>query len=578
MIEMIAKDKQRQINFALLITSLLIAPLYFHPNIGGLGLELPYNATTWLSALLFSYIVISTQVKTKKIICNYDFLYCLIFPIAVLLVGIFSDIPQHVDWLFRQLYILGGFLFIFSLLQTRFTTQHIDKILYCLVIASLLQTIIAITQLYGVSFLETVIPYSKDKTPVGVFQQLNVLASYLVTGLMIILYLISRPSFYSVHILIKILFVLTFGLAVFIIISTGSRVGILSFIASSTLMLISRKKQLFQHKKILLLLTIVAFIGIQSAQTGFSRALDKTENMTSGEYSSLRQTFYAVAGDLITEKPFLGYGIGSFQRVWVDQVAKFASKHPNAQISQGTVSHPHNEILLWMIEGGLISLSALLIVLIAICHALYQCGFSRGGAYMALLLPITLHTQVELPFYISSVHWFVWLFLIFLVFRHKLTVVHLSISRSAYYSIQTAILIAGLATGVIITHASKAQLEIAKYSSGKDGGGNLSVGLKDLYFNSYAEKLMMQTLLYSSIEQKNKTHMPTFIEWAEERIYYKPEQGMFIMLNDAYGFIGDKYNQCRVAKRGLAIYTQNLRLQTNIDSCSKNLLKEKPLL
>ncbi|MDT8371359.1 MAG: hypothetical protein RQ783_05105 [Gammaproteobacteria bacterium] len=32
---------------------------------------------------------------------------------------------------------------------------------------------------------------------------------------------------------------------------------------------------------------------------------------------------------------------------------------------------------------------------------------SRRYAYGAMLLPIALHTQVELPFYISSLHWFV---------------------------------------------------------------------------------------------------------------------------------------------------------------------------
>ncbi|MFK5948776.1 MAG: Wzy polymerase domain-containing protein [Methylococcales bacterium] len=564
---MIFSDKQQEINFTLLVLTFLVAPFYFHFNIGGLGFNLPYNVSTWLSALLFSAVIIMAQVKTRTVVFNRAFLYCLVFPIAVTLAGIASDVPQHIDWLFRQLYILGGFAFLFALFQARLTVKHVERLLYCLVIATLLQSIVAISQIFGLSFLENVTPYSVNKIPIGMLQQVNVLASYLVTGLVIILFLISRPSFYSANILSKALLVITFGLAVYIIFSTGSRVGLLSFFVAVGLIILSRWKQLIQHKKILLLLVTVTFIGILSAQAGILRALDKTEQLTEGEYASARQTIYAIAGDLIANKPFFGYGIGSFQRVWVDQVAKFSAKHPGALIPQGTVSHPHNEVLLWMIEGGLVSLFALLVILIAICHALYQCGFSRGGAYTALLLPITLHTQVELPFYISSVHWFLWLFLIFMVFRHQLKTTHFSISQTAYYSIQMGILVVSLMGGAIIVHASVAQLEVAKYSSGKDGGGNISVGLHDLYFNSYAEKLMMQTLLYTSIEQKNKTHMSTFIPWAEDRISYKPEQGMFIMLSDAYGFNDDKINQCRVAKRGLATYTKNEQLQSTVDSC-----------
>jgi len=565
---MFLSDKQQVVNFTLLVSVFLIAPFYFHFNIGGLGFDLPYNASEWITALLFSSIVIFSQVKEKLIIYNRSFLYCLVFPTVVIFAGITSDIPQHIDWLFRQLYILGGIVFLFALIQAHLSVKQIDKLLYCIVIACLLQSIVAISQLHELSFLEDIIPYSPNRIPFGMLQQVNVLASYLVTGLMIILFLISRPPFYSVHFFTKTFLVITFGLAVYIVFSTGSRVGILSFFIATVLMVVSRRKQLFRHGHILLLLVVITFTAILSAQTGLSNALDKTEKMTSAEYGSARQTFYAVAKELISEKPLFGFGIGSFQRVWVDQVAKFAVNHPNAQISQGTVSHPHNEVLFWMIEGGLVSLFALLIVFIAICHALYHCGFSRGGAYAALLLPITLHTQVELPFYISSVHWFLWLYLVFMVFRHKLIVSHFSISQMAYYTAQTAIFLVGLAGGAIIVHASMAQLEIAKYSSGKGGEGDLTIGLNDLYFNSYAEKLMMQTLLYSSLEQKDKTHMPTFIEWAEDRIGYKPEQGMFIMLSDAYGLNEDKINQCRISKRGLATYTKNQRLQTTIDSCN----------
>ncbi|WP_198245183.1 PglL family O-oligosaccharyltransferase [methane-oxidizing endosymbiont of Gigantopelta aegis] len=302
-----------------------------------------------------------------------------------------------------------------------------------------------------------------------------------------------------------------------------------------------------------------------TGQSGFSRTLDKTQKMTEGEFASARQTMYAIGLNLIKDKPLFGYGIGSFPRVWVEQKAKFLAQHPDAAVTSATTSHPHNEILFWFIEGGLVAVAGLMVILIVVCKALYQCGFSRGGAYMAMLFPITLHTQVELPFYISSVHWFLWLFLIYLVFRHQLKTVPLKISKMALTSLQAFILVLGLAGSAMLIHIEKAEREIFKYMYATDG--NLQFALHDFYFNRFAEKLLMQSLLYQSIEHHDTSKIPLFINWAEKAIKQNPELGMFIMLSDAYGFIGNKDKQCQTAKKGAAIYPPNERLQKTAKLC-----------
>ncbi|MEO1925184.1 MAG: hypothetical protein ABGY08_04225 [Gammaproteobacteria bacterium] len=57
---------------------------------------------------------------------------------------------------------------------------------------------------------------------------------------------------------------------------------------------------------------------------------------------------------------------------------------------------------------------------------------------------------------------------------------------------------------------------------------------------------------------------------AEEVIIVNPELGMFIILSDTYGFVDDSANQCRVARRGLAIYTKKTRLKNTLKSCVNN--------
>ena len=552
-------------NIVLLSSLFLVAPFYSQANIGGLGLNLPFNIVVWLSATLFISLTTILSSRLTTMVYSQAFIYCLIFPVTVIFSGSLSDVPQATVWLFRQLYILGGFAFLVSLLQLRLSEKQVEQLLHILVLSTFLHSLVGIAQLCDFTGLRGWIPIGNQQLPIGVFQQVNVQASYLVTGLGIILYLISRPSFNSSGLLTKFFFILTFGLAVYVTVSTGSRIGILSIILMSGLMLLSRKKYLTRHKTIMLSIAIVSIFSAAVGQSGFVRALDKTEKMTEGEYSTVRQTMYTIGTDLIRNRPFLGYGIGSFPRVWADQTASFSQQHPDATIPQITSSHPHNEVLLWMIEGGMLSVAGLLVILLVISVSLYRCDLSRGGAYAALLLPITLHTQVELPFYISSVHWFLWLFLIFLVFRHQLKTIQLSLSKTAIYSIQISALIIGLSGAAVLVHAEKAQKEIFNYMYSE--GGDLQVALDDLYFNDFAEKLMMQSLLYSSIKQNNKIPLPKFIKWAEGTIQSNPELGMFILLSDAYGFMGDKSNQCRVAQQGITVYTRNERLQATVGRC-----------
>mgnify|MGYP000075881640 CR=1 FL=1 len=564
----VMNEKILMINIALLSVLFIVAPFHSQANIGGLGLNLPFNIAAWLAATLFISVTIIFSSRLRVLIYSRALVYCLIFPVVVIIAGFVSEVPQPTVWFFRQLYILGGFLFLFSLFQLRLSVKQIEQLLYILVLSTLLHSLVGVAQVFNLTELRGWIPIGNKRLPIGVFQQVNVQASYLVTGLGIILFLISRPSFNASKIVTTVLFILTIGMAVYVIISTGSRIGILSLIVMSSLMMLSRKKHLLRHKKIMLLIALVSVFSVIAGQSGLLRALDKTEKMTEGEYSSARKTMYAIGVDLVQNKPLFGYGIGSFPRVWTEQTAIFARDNPQAVLPYTTATHPHNEVLLWMIEGGLISVASLLVILIVFCMSLYFCGFSRGVAYLALLLPITLHTQVELPFYISSLHWFLWLFLIFIVLRHRTSTIKLKLSQMAKYSIQICTIVVGIGASAMLVHAEKAQKEIFHYIY-IEGGGDIQVALNDLYFNTFAEKLMMQTVLYSSIKQNNKTKLPMFIDWAEHAIGINPELGMFILLSDAYGFMGDKSQQCRVAKRGISIYIQNDHLQTIVNNCTK---------
>ncbi len=555
-----------------LMVLFLLAPFYIHPNIGGFGLAVPLNIAVWLVAVLFIGLVLFQTSRYATITLNPAFLHTLIFPAILMISGLLSDVPQADVWLFRQLYIIGGYLFLFALFQAQLRPRQIDWLLWVLFIAASAHAVVGIIQIAEIQSLKSWLPLSENRLPIGVFQQVNVEASFLTTGFVIGLYLISRPTCVKAIFWQRALLVTGSAMIVFVVVSAGSRVGLFSLVIATLLLLYSRRHQLLRHKRFVIIVLLIALASGLAGQSGFLRAMDKTQQMTEGEFASARQTMYAIAIKLIKEKPIFGYGIGSFPRVWVEQKRDFLAQHPDAAVTSATTSHPHNEILLWFIEGGLIAVTGLIVIFIVVVRALYQCGCSRGGAYMALLFPITLHTQVELPFYSSSLHWFVWLFLLYLVFRHQMKSVPVSLTQSARRLIQAGIVLTGIASVALLIHADRAEREIFKYMYGENA--DLNIALHDLYFNRFAEKLMMQSLLYHSIEAQDKTRVPLFIQWAEKAIRENPELGLFILLSDAYGFIGDTKSQCQVAEQGLAAYPVNTRLQKTVAQCSTQEIKE----
>jgi O-antigen polymerase len=280
-------NQKQTIGLILLASVLLIAPFYTHLNIGGLGLNIPFNIASWTMATLFITFMILVMIRAKKICYSSLFNYFLVFPIIVIGVGLFStDILQPIVWLFRQLYILGGLLFLLSLFQLNLKMIQIEQLLYWFVLAIFLHALVGLAQIKDMTVLLGWIPLSIERLPIGIFQQVNLQATYLVTGVIIILFLISRPSFTSTRLITKICFVITFCLTVYIIQASGSRTGIVTLIIATSLMFISRRKQLFRQKYFLLiLLLITTFVILVGQSSGFSRVIDKTKKMTQEEQS-----------------------------------------------------------------------------------------------------------------------------------------------------------------------------------------------------------------------------------------------------------------------------------------------------
>jgi O-antigen polymerase len=494
-------------------------------------------------------------------------LYFIAAPVVIILSSIITGTSQPDVFLFRELFLVGGLLFFFSLFQFKPRQVQVELVLLTIALSTIIHSTIGILQIFYPEVFGSWFATAGDDVPRGVFQQINVQVTFLATGIAISFYLLSRPIAKRFNIIISCLLILSIGLGSFVIVYSGSRVGLLSLVISLFLLLLFRAKQLLQNKVLVLCAIIAIASGSILGKNGLEQSIAKTANIARGESSVARITMYRIALELIAQEPIQGHGIGNFLRVWNLQASDYISRHPDATLP-AYVDHPHNELVYWLIEGGLVIVSGILAAIVAVLMGLIRCGPKRAAGYTAMLLPITLHTQVELPFYISSLHWFLWLFLIFVIMRHGAYKKSLKLSNAANRLIQCTSIAIFVTSIYFLQHTRRAQADIMDFVTQKAiDTPYLQTALQNSYHKRLAQELAMRGLLYKGISTENRSYVAEYIQWAAKPLATEPKLILFEDLILAFSFLKDDEMKCKTLKRGLEMYAHNKSLRELNQSC-----------
>jgi O-antigen polymerase len=544
-----------------------VAPLFYQPNFGGRGLDLTFNMATWAVSSVFIVFSVLLMTARKVIKLPQRYLYFVAVPVVIILSSLITGVSQPAAFFFRELYVLAGLLFLFALFQFSLYKYQVEWVLLMIVLSTLTHSVIGLIQILEPELLGQWYASNNTVVPHGVFQQINTQVSFLATGIAIGMYLLSRPMAKQLPWLVSGLLILSLGLNSFEIVFSGSRVGLLGFILSLVLLAVFRFKQLVSNRRLVILAIIAMSVGIFSGKSGLERSLDQTVNITQGMSSDIRINMYLIGLELVAQKPLHGHGIGNFLRVWNQQTGDYHARHPEA-ILLPYIEHPHNELLFWIIEGGFLIIIGILAAIVAVVLALVRCGKQRSAGYVAMLLPITLHTQVELPFYISSLHWFAWLLLIFIVMRHQVMTKKLLLSVAANRLLQLSSVLALIGSLYFLHHSSRAQIDITRYLTNQSSKTPyLSIALNNYYFRYYAEELAMRSMLYTGLSTNDEDLINRYIPWSTNRISIRPELKLFEDLIEAHIHLKDDRSKCNVIRLGVSMYPQNKSLTKLNQSC-----------
>ncbi|MBR9885446.1 MAG: O-antigen ligase family protein, partial [Oceanospirillales bacterium] len=459
LLEQTALTREQRVFFITFTLLVLIAPFYYQPNLGGEGMMLPYNASTWAAVLLTMSAGLLAMLKRETWVKPRHIGLLMLFPAGLVLGGFLTGIERPSEWLIRLGVIVGGMLFWLSLFQFRLTRRQVDTAAYLVLASITIQGLIGLGQVLPDNPFRSWIPWVSGKVPAGIYQQPNLHASMMATGIALALYQATTPAFIRLRWPFKGLVLMTLLLASANLVTIGSRVGLLGVVIAVGLIVISRIR-LLARRKIITLLLISAMIGgvslgLKSSKTGTIKAITKIERLTANEGVSgdSRPHIYRLAWQTFLQAPLIGHGIGSFQHVFQENRPQYYEKVPNYKLDDKRFSHPHNELLFWMIEGGALALLSIAAAALAVVWQLAQLGWQRGGAMAALLAPIALHTQVELPFYISNIHWIILLILLFICFQSGRRVSQLRLSTPAKNATSITTLIRAPLLVAFLTHA-----------------------------------------------------------------------------------------------------------------------------
>lgn len=390
-----------------------IGLLFYLPNNGGSGLALPFNILSWcVMALVTLWLALTLPVGTfiARVVNPEQWGRLWLLPAGALLWSLplawspsvlaRTESLPHVAALWGLL----GLLWLLRRMPSRaLRLRHGLTVLWC---GALLQSLLAFLQV-------TVFNHHGSFSgirPYGIFQQVNVLSSFLATGLACVLFFrifIGRGN--------KLIWLLagfsTFFLP-FMLTLLQSRAGglgavlaaaILSsvFIRSKSNHAILLRQWLLMLAGISLALLVQHGLWDMLSQQYFPNAPINAPIFTRGDTaSSTHERLYILqtTWQLIKHHPWFGTGYGGFEAAFAHETTV-----SHGVFNAATLIHPHNELMFAWAEGGCVALAGVAMMIAGILSSLWENrGIRWCGA--ALLLPIAVHMNFEYPLYQSVPH------------------------------------------------------------------------------------------------------------------------------------------------------------------------------
>jgi len=537
--------------FILALTFLFLLSMhYFQHNQGGAGLELPFNVSSWIP-FSFAIAIGLLEISRQKIL-RYSRLTLVLLGCCVMLtVPILFPEARPEGAVNRIMTLWAGWLFFVALQQFAFSQKQRQQILWLILKAVWLQAALAWYQFLWIS-PDNGIGYNTDlNRPYGIFQQPNVMASFLATGLVLSAYLLARqPMVQGRWTLSHLGLQLTPVAVIPMLYVLSSRTGWMASIVGVLLILPYLKQFAARVQWRMWLMMLV--MGC-SVAWNLTSTLNWSPQPGRVSLESARSVIYPQAMEMFLQSPVTGVGYGNFEPAYLMQTAQAHQADPETPYGLPGLDHPHNELLFWASEGGILPLLALLIAAAAVLAKIRRAPANTQLALVALIFPITLHTQLEYPFYHSLIHWIIFVFLIYWVDGLSAKYFKQSLQWYKPFRISAMLLPVVVSFFMATTLYSGAMLTRFESSTPPDFTALDKVNNTWAWRNRF-EWDLYQTQLKIGIEQNNPELLTGFIHWANQKAKELPRPILYQFLITAYQALDDVYQAEQVREEARYLF------------------------
>ncbi|MFB0777935.1 PglL family O-oligosaccharyltransferase [Aeromonas salmonicida] len=382
----------------------LLGMHFFMHNPGGAGLYLPFNAWGWIFASLVMALGLWQVTLSQRLVVSPLLTALWLGALLLLLPMAYPGFELKDYAIPRLLGLFAGLLFLACLYQWRLDRQMRDRLLYLLLGAVAIEALLGLVQYYLLVPGNWIGYDTRTNRPYGIFQQPNVMASFMATGLSLAIWLELRGLANGWLRGLRYGVILAASLLLVVL---QSRVGQLGGLLALLLLVPQLHRQgLLVRVFGLVLLSVAAGLASQYWVSGVERGMN--EYLSGGARSDI----WPFTLHLVLQHWLLGVGYGGFESTFFHAYTEARQVDPNIGMVIYNLDHPHNEFLYWAVEGGLAPMLGMALMGGALLWRLGRAGWVRGMALLALVTPILLHTQTEYPFYHAIALWWALLLLI----------------------------------------------------------------------------------------------------------------------------------------------------------------------
>ncbi len=325
------------------------------------------DLTLTIIGLLFIFISYKKN-YFKNIGKNYFFIFFFIFCIIIIVRSIFSD-NIFLSLESSLFYFRFG---LFSLAVYFLISKNEKTLKYLLILFIIIYLALLFDSYYQLIFKKNIIGLMYENTQnfriTSLFGDDEVLGSYVVRFFPLLMYLcfaLNIKKKNTNYILISFIILCSF----LIVIVSGERTALALLIISSVLFLLSSK---FLRKLIIpsVSIVIICLISVMQFDTRIkSRFIDQTYNQIFSNdrltiFSQIYEGHYKIALNMFLEKPFLGHGTKIYRH--------YCAKPENFVSENACSTHPHNILMQFMSETGILGTSFYLFIIFGLSYFLLK--------------------------------------------------------------------------------------------------------------------------------------------------------------------------------------------------------------